>query len=291
MFGLSYWFLPLFAGCTWLGTLLAMLGRWVAIGSPHYPEMEPNQQVAFISDVGATSWGKPLFIAGSAVAVVVFDLAFVSERWLRHKGRLTKNYNRTEKILSVFATIFAIVGAAGLILLTIFDTRRHPKTHRAMLVVFIAGYIISAIFICAEYQRLGIHYRDYRILAISFWIKLGFIFLEIALVIAFGVLQLYDMYNPAAYIEWIISLVYIFYVWSYIIDFLPATKTRSYEDRFVHPHEVPKIRAQDDEMAMQTQANGNMMGGPVYSGGGGQPDAADTYLNYRPNGQEPSRNF
>lgn len=98
--------------------------------------MDGGQRVAFISDVGATSWGKPLFIAGSAVTVVVFDLAFISERWLRHKGRLAKNYNLTEKILSAFATIFAIVGAAGLILLTIFDTRRYPHVHDAMLVVF-----------------------------------------------------------------------------------------------------------------------------------------------------------
>lgn len=45
------------------------------------------------------------------------------------------------------------------------------------------GYIISAIFICAEYQRLGIHYREHRILRISFWIKLAFIIVEIALAI------------------------------------------------------------------------------------------------------------
>jgi hypothetical protein len=53
MFGLSYWFIPLVAGCVWLGmslflefgpkhdfrliflgTLLAMLGVWVAKESP-----------------------------------------------------------------------------------------------------------------------------------------------------------------------------------------------------------------------------------------------------------------
>lgn len=153
-----------------------------------------------------------------------------------------------------------------------------------------AGYIISAIFICAEYQRLGIHYREHRILAMSFWIKLMFIFVEIGLVIAFGVLQYKNHYNPAAYIEWIISLIYIFYVWSYIIDFLPATKTRAYEDRFPDPH--PKIRAQDDEMAINTQANGNMMGGPVYSSGGGHGSTQDTYLNYQPQQSQPaSRNF
>lgn len=45
------------------------------------------------------------------------------------------------------------------------------------------GYIISAIFACAEYQRLGIHFRQYRVLRASFWIKLAFIFVEIALAI------------------------------------------------------------------------------------------------------------
>ena len=137
-----------------------MLGTWLAKGSPHYSSFNANQHIAYISDIGARSWGKPLFIAGSAVCVVTFDLAFISERWLRHKGRLTQNYNKTEKILSVFATIFAVIGAAGLILLTIFDTVRYPHVHDAMLVVFIAGYIVSAIFICAEYQRLGVDTKE-----------------------------------------------------------------------------------------------------------------------------------
>lgn len=119
-----------------IGTLLAMLGRWLAIGSPQYSSFNANQHITYISDIGATSWGKPLFITGSAVAVVVFDLAFISERWLRHRGRLVQNYNITEKILSGFATAFAIIGAAGLILLTIFDTVHYPKVHDSMLAVF-----------------------------------------------------------------------------------------------------------------------------------------------------------
>lgn len=49
--------------------------------------------------------------------------------------------------------------------------------------IFSVGYIISAIFACAEYQRLGIHFRQYRILRASFWIKLFFILTEIALAI------------------------------------------------------------------------------------------------------------
>jgi len=269
MFGLSYWFLPLFAGCVWLGTLLAMLGTWLAKGSPHYGWMQTSMHIAYISDIGATSWGRPLFIAGSAVAVVIFDVAFISERWLRHKGRLAKNYNKVEKALSICAIIFAIIGAAGLILLTIFDTKDYPNVHDAMLVVFIAGYIISAIFICAEYQRLGIHYREHRVLRSSFWIKLAFIFIELALAIAFGVESDRSVYNRAAVLEWTISLIYIFYIWSFIIDFLPATHTKHKNDRFGAP-----VRAGDDEMAMNTQEHGNNMGGPVYTGGGHQQDSS-----------------
>ena len=136
MYGISYWFLPAFSGCVWLGTLLGMLGGWVANGSPIYPWMDQGQTIAFISHVGASYWGKPLFIAGSATAQVAFVLSFISERWLRHKGRLTHNYTTAEKALSVCASIFALIGACGLILLTIFDTRRYPPVHEAMLAVF-----------------------------------------------------------------------------------------------------------------------------------------------------------
>lgn len=223
----------------------------------------------YISTLGATAWGKPLFITGSTVMVVLFNATFCMERWFRHKGRLVMNYNITEKILSGFAIAFAIIGGLGLILLTIFDTRRFPNVHQAMLAVFIGGYIISAIFICAEYQRLGVHWREHRILAISFWVKLGFIFLEGGLAIAFGVLERGSEVNKAAILEWIVSLCYIFYVWSFIIDFLPMSRTRNKQDRF-----GPPIRAQDDEMAMNTQSAGNHLGGPVYSAGGQYNDAS-----------------
>lgn len=119
-----------------VGTLLAMLLVWVRQGSPRLPEFTPDQYRPYISDIGATSWGKPTFIAGSATAIVVFTFTFLVERWLRHKGRLAKNYYTSEKILSAFASLFAIIGAAGLILLTIFDTKNYPPVHRAMTAVF-----------------------------------------------------------------------------------------------------------------------------------------------------------
>lgn len=113
-----------------------MLLVWITDGSPHlYDSFHPTQNIAYISDIGATNL-KPLFIAGSAVTVVVFDVAFISERWLRHAGRLAKNTSRTQKVLASCACLFAIIGAAGLILLTIFDTVHYPHVHDAMLVVF-----------------------------------------------------------------------------------------------------------------------------------------------------------
>lgn len=247
MFGISYWILPLFAGTVWLGmykrgsyrwelavnsfpgTLLGMLGYWLAAGSPHYVEMGANQHIAYISDIGAT-FLKPLFITGSVTMVVVFDLTFIAERWLRHKNRLTPNYSRREAFLNVCAIIAAIIGAVGLIVLTVYDIKHHKHVHDACLGVFMyvagtswyspetdsilsIGYIVSAIFICAEYQRLGIHFREYRVLRISFWIKLAFILIEVGLAIGYGVTNKQGAYNVSAILEWVVALIYIFFVW------------------------------------------------------------------------------
>ena len=92
------------------------------------------------------------------------------------------------------------------------------------------GYVISAIFICAEYQRLGIHYRQHRILRISFWIKLIFILIEVALAIAFAACTFLggSVKNAAAVIEWTIAFIFTFYVMSFFIDLLPAVRTKNH---------------------------------------------------------------
>jgi len=122
---------------------------------PHYPSMDGSQTIAYISDVGAQRL-KPLFITGSVITTVFLDLAFLSERWLRHRGRLVKNKTTLEKTLSFLGILFAVFGSAGLILLSIFDTVNYPTAHNCFLLVFIVGYVVSAVFICWEYQRLGI---------------------------------------------------------------------------------------------------------------------------------------
>lgn len=111
-----------------------------------------------------------------------------------------------------------------------------PSHPRLLTIIYInlphsGGYIISAIFTCWEYQRLGIHYRQHRVLRWSFWVKLAFIFVELGLAIAFGVLSDKDHYNGAAVCEWVVALIYAFYVWSFAIDFLPAVRTGHYASK------------------------------------------------------------
>jgi Frag1/DRAM/Sfk1 family len=155
MVSYSYPASPAFTNNRRLATLITMMVVWNVQGKTHYASMDPEQSIAYISDVGAAGL-KPLFITGSVITTIFLDLAFVSERWLRHRGRLARNIAQTEIVLTILSMIFAVVGTAGLILLSIFDTERYPRLHDIVLLLFIAGYLLSAIFLCWEYQRLGI---------------------------------------------------------------------------------------------------------------------------------------
>jgi hypothetical protein len=176
----------------------------------------------------------------STVTVVSFDISFILERWARHTGRLTRNTSIWQKVESGLSIVAAIAGAAGLILLSIFDTLRHPKLHDGFLVLFLGGYIVSAIFICWEYQRLGIHYREHSVLRTSFWIKLAFIIVEVALAVAFGVCSNQGRLNTAAVLEWIVAFIYFFYVLSYFLDFTPALRTKHHQS---HETEMQQAEA------------------------------------------------
>lgn len=80
--------------------------------------------------------------------------------------------------------------------------------------------------------------------------------LSFSLVTAFGVLQNQEHYNTAAVLEWVIALIYILFVASFTLDFLPAVHTK--HDRFPTREEMH---------AAMEQGNG-----PSYSGGPTYPD-------------------
>lgn len=51
------------------------------------------------------------------------------------------------------------------------------------------------------------------------------------LAVAFGVLGDKEYYNGAAVCEWVIALIYAFFVWSFAIDFIPAVRTKHYKSK------------------------------------------------------------
>ena len=139
-----------------------------------------------------------------------------------------------------FVVVFATAGTCGLILLSIFDTLHHPKLHDGFLLLFMGGYVISAIFICAEYQRLGIHFRQHRILRLSFWAKLVFVIVEILLAAVYAGTAWDDKQNVAAVFEWLVALIFTFYVLTYFMDLLPASRgaQEHTNEELMHKREV-----------------------------------------------------
>ncbi|KAI1169816.1 hypothetical protein F4777DRAFT_571686 [Nemania sp. FL0916] len=222
----SSWIFPIISGLVWLATLLGLFLHWVIDKhEERYPSMEPKQHIAYISDVGAQEL-KPLFVVGCVLTTVFLDASLISDRLLRHKGRLVPNTSIGEKILSGLSIFFAFVGTIGLTFLSGFDTYRHPQLHDVFLLLFILGYLLSAIFICWEFQRLGKKYRQHRILRSSFWVKLTFVLVELGLAIGFGVTRRRDDVDHAAILEWVVALVFTFYIFSFMIDLWPAVATR-----------------------------------------------------------------
>ena len=60
---------------------------------------------------------------------------------------------RRERVFACLAILGAFIGGCGLILLSIFDTKRHTSLHRVFLLVFIVGVGLSAIFTVVEVRH------------------------------------------------------------------------------------------------------------------------------------------
>ncbi|CAK7244947.1 MAG: hypothetical protein STHCBS139747_006513 [Sporothrix thermara] len=239
-----------------------LIGWIVDTHREHYVSMDADQRVAYISDIGASPKFKPMFIALCVVTTVTLDLSFLADRWLRHAGRLTPNGSRGQKILGVLTILFAIIGTAGLILLSVFDVAHHKNLHDGFLLCFLGGYVLSAVCICWEYQRLGKHNRDRRELRISFWVKLVFVLVEVVLAIIFVGLTFNDHATGGAIVEWIIAFIFAFYVFSFAIDLYPAVHTRHLRQQ------QRRFNEKGDHNAMKRSSNhtGTTAGGTMSDG-------------------------
>lgn len=209
-----YVWVPLVTATVWFGTLLAMLITYLAQGRPHY--VSEDGSIAYISDVGADIL-KPLFVTGCAITGMGFFLSLVIERWLRHSGRLIAEMRRRERVLSCLAIIASFIGGMGLLLLSIFDTKRHPSLHRVFLLVFILGVGFSALFTIAEYRWISKDFVELRKLKIAYIIKGVIAGLLIILAVVFAI-TLYTANDVGAIIEWIIAFGYTLYLLTFVYD-------------------------------------------------------------------------
>ena len=71
------------------------------------------------------------------MTVAFLDISFLCERWLRHAGQLARNRDFWDKACAIASICFAIAGALGIILLSIFDTVHHPHLHVGFLIMFL----------------------------------------------------------------------------------------------------------------------------------------------------------
>lgn len=74
----------------------------------------------------------------------------------------------------------------------------------------------------------------------SFWTKLVFILVEIALAVAFAYFTFRERYNTGAILEWVIAGVFTGYVVSFVLDLLPSVRTK-----------CRVSKGSEDQMAMQ----------------------------------------
>ena len=211
-----------------------MLITWLVEGRPQYVSQDGS--IAFISDIGA-DFLKPLFIAGCAVTGVGFVLCLVIERCLRHSARLVPHMRRIEKVFSILAVLGSVMAAAGLILLSVFDTKRYVTLHRVFLFVFMLGVAISAIFTVVEFRWISKGYSEIRALKKAYKMKLMLVIILIILAVAFGV-TLRSRINAAAVLEWTISFLFTFYILTYFYDLRQSKGNRKGELRDINMSEM-----------------------------------------------------
>jgi len=217
----AYVWLPPLGAFLWCATLLAMIITWAATGKPIYPS--EDGKIPYISDIG-TSYLKPLFIVGCCFTAICFFLSLSVERWLRHSGRLLPHMRRRERIFGGLAILGSFIGGCALILLSVFDTERHPSLHRLFLLIFIIGVGLSAVFTVAEYRWISKDVPYFRRIRLVYIVKGSIALVLVLLAIAFAV-ALYKNTDVGAILEWIIAFGFTFYLATFYWD-LHSSKER-----------------------------------------------------------------
>ncbi|KAG6888929.1 hypothetical protein C0995_004942 [Termitomyces sp. Mi166 len=132
---------------------------------------------------------------------------------------------RRELVFSCLAILGSFIGGLGLILLSIFDTKRYTSAHRSFLLVFIVGVALSAIFTVIEYRWISHDFLEAHELKIAYIMKASIASILIMLAIAFAV-TLFKSTDAGGVLEWTIAFGFTFYILTFFYDLRQAKGVR-----------------------------------------------------------------
>ncbi|KAM0749497.1 hypothetical protein T439DRAFT_327184 [Meredithblackwellia eburnea MCA 4105] len=233
----AYWVWPLAATVVWTATLLGLLLWWI-IDDHHKTYMIGEATVVFISDVGAAHRG--LFIPGTALTFIFYTITLFTERWLRHLRRIPGVLHKKERWADIVAVAFGTVGGLALLLLSIFNAFDYSTAHWILTAVFVVCVAISAVCQTLEVMWLERDHVERKHLRRNAIWKICIVSVAIAFAIVFGVTygicsggndnvaptkKCNGVQSLAAATEWFIAFIYDVYLFTFILDLWPATKT------------------------------------------------------------------
>ncbi|ESK95878.1 fk506 suppressor [Moniliophthora roreri MCA 2997] len=210
--------IPVLGAFIWFATLVTLLITWLVQGRPIYASVE--HRIAYISDVGADVL-KPLFVASCTITAASFFLSLLIEKSLRYWGRTHKS----ERVFGALAVLYSFSGGCGLILLSVFDTKRYKRTHKQCMWAFLVGVAMSAFFTLIEYRCIG----DGRILNKLFRAKAIITGILVVLAAPFAV-EFFKDPDTGAILEWGIGIGFTFLLLTSFFDLRHASGV--YEDEF-----------------------------------------------------------
>jgi hypothetical protein len=87
---------------------------------------------------------------------------------------------------------------------------------------------------------LDAEHREHRVLRLSFWIKLVFVMVELALAACFIGTTFTRHYDIGAVFEWVIAFIFSLYIFSFAIDLYPAVHTKPQRRRHFSYNKSPR---------------------------------------------------
>ncbi|PKY04124.1 putative FK506 suppressor Sfk1 [Aspergillus campestris IBT 28561] len=226
MWSVPLWTYPLIAACSWLAMLISMLAYWLEAGEPVYETMRGSRTFPFISDIGSQE-PKPVFVFGSFLTMLFLSLSIILKQWPREKDQIVQRSRYTGPFCTYLSILSSIIGSMALVLSAVFDNNHYRTLHDNTSFIFITSFLLSGIFICADYIQVGIHSNwDHEVLVKITTVRLFIVIVELFLSLAFKWASLNtSTKHPSAILEWVVAFLFTGHILCFFVDLHPPFRT------------------------------------------------------------------